>query len=237
MENKKILILLISFFFLGITSCRSVYPRPEFANFANSPDPREVLINFRKNNIKACSLYQTAIIEIKGKSFASIGLCSFDADKGDIALSLMSTTGMKFVEISEFNGKKKSVFSMPDIAPEKKAAQRIGEDVKRIFIQPEGNPKDYLINKNSLSFNWINGDLRTELIFGKPHQKEIKKPILMAKKIYLKDSLESLVYYYDYKCFKGKIFPMRIRYENEKYDYNLTLKTKEVSYGKKPDKR
>jgi hypothetical protein len=236
-KKAKILIFMMFLFVLGITSCRTVYPRPEFANFATSPDLRKVLVDFRKNNIQACSLYQTAIIEIKGKSIASIGFCAFDAENGNIALSLMSTTGMKFIEISEFNGKKKSVFTMPDVASEEKAAERIGEDIKRIFLQPKGNPKDYITTKNSLSFNWINRDLQTELVFGKSQQQGIKGPLLLAKKIYFKGSLESLVYYYDYKRVEGKLFPMRIRYENKKFDYNLTLKTKEVSYGKKPNKR
>ena len=237
MLNKIVIISLMLFFVLGISSCKSVYPRPEFANFANSPDPVKVMMDFRKNNIQACSLYQTAIIEVKGKSIASIGFCSFDAENGNIALSLMSTTGMKFVEIAEINGKKSAILTLPDVAFKQKAIQGISEDIKRIYIQPKGIPEDFLETDRSLSFNWVNGDLRTELIFGQSPKKDIKGLLLLTKKIYLKDLLDSVVFYYDYKKINDKLMPMRIRYENDKYDYNLILKTKEVSHGKKSDKR
>lgn len=235
MSKKVALVLMIMVIGFMLTSCRGAYPRPEFVYFANPPAPRQVLDDFRKKNIEACSLYQTAVIEIKGKSIAAIGFCAFDADKGDIALSLMSTTGMKFIEIAEFNGKKSSVFTLPDVASEEQAALRIGEDIKRIFIQPKGDPKDYQLTSSSLSFGWLDKDLRTELIFGRSPEKDIDGLLLLGKKIYVKDSLAGEVYYYDYKNLHGKLVPMRIRYENQNFDYNLTLKTKEVSYGKKSD--
>lgn len=233
MKNRKLLILIMLLSVLGITSCRSVYPQPEFAKFAKPPVPHAVLKEFREKALTECTVFQKAVIDIKGRKMAALGLCSIDAEQKYIALSLISTTGIKLIEFAEHNGVRRSSFVFSDIATGDQAAKRIGDDIKRIYIHPNGDPLFNESTENAVILIWDKGDIRTELRFGKSSKEDIGKTLLLEKKIFIDDTLEGVVYYYDYKKINEKISPMRIHYKNKKYDYSLTLKTNEVVDGEK----
>lgn len=235
MKNSIALCLLVVLLGFFGTSCGTTYPRPVFATFAKTPAPLKVFKSIEKNRVNACTMFQNAIIEIKGKGMAAIGLCSYDINRGYIAVSLISTTGIKLIEVAEFNGKRRQVFAMSDIANGDKAANRIADDVKRIYIQPTGPPQYLKCSVNSVLFIWSKGKIRNELRLG--HDSPSNPIVLQEKKIFLDNELEGAVFYYDYKDINGKQFPMRIRYENYKYNYNLTLKNKEVVDSAQPDKK
>jgi len=213
------------------SSCSTGYPRPVFANFAIAPEPLQVLKEFQKNRLEACTLVQTAILDIKGRKMVAIGLCAYDMNRDYIALSLISTTGIKLIEIAEFNGKRRAAFAISDIADGDQAANQIADDIKRIYMQPKNNPLYYNCTKNKVTFIWRNGKKQNELLFG--FQKDTGKAVLKEKKIFDNKKLQAAVFYFDHKEFNGKNIPMRIRYENYKFNYNLTLKNQEVIQGAK----
>lgn len=232
----KIKQLLAITFSLGLLcSCMSDYPRPEFEYFPQTPNPLKVLKEFRKNQIVSCTMAQNAVMEINNKSIAAIGLCAFNSEQGYIALSLISTTGIKLIEVAEFNGKRRAVFAISDISDENKAADRIADDVKRIYIHPTGNPAFYQVSDPKVTFIWLKDKVKNELSFGYDHK--LKRTVLKEKKILIEDELVGSVFYYEHKIFNGKNVAMRIRYENYKYGYNLIIKNREVIEGVQSDKK
>jgi len=102
--SNKMYIHFIAIGILCISSCVAPYKRPEFSKFITKPQPFDVLKEFRKKNLTKATLYQNAVIEVKGRSMPAIGLCSYDTDREYIALSLLAPTGIKLIEFAEFNG-------------------------------------------------------------------------------------------------------------------------------------
>ena len=232
MRNKKIIkMVALLLFCIVCSSCSTGYPRPVFADFAIAPKPLKVLQGFKKNRLEACTLVQNAILDIKGKKMVAIGLCAYDMNRDYIALSLISTTGIKLIEIAEFNGKRRSAFAISDIADGNQAANQIADDIKRIYMQPKTDPLYYNCTKNKVVFIWRDGKNQNELLFG--FQKNTGKAVLKEKKIFDNKKLQAAVFYFDHKEFNGKSIPMRIRYENYQFNYNLTLKNQEVIEGAK----
>ena len=182
----------------------------------------------------SCTMAQNAVLEMKGRSIAAIGLCAFSNERGYLALSLISTTGIKLIEIAEFNGKRRSVFAISEIADDEKAADLIADDVKRIYFHPLGNPLYYQCSANKVRLIWIEGSIKNELSFG--FDQELERTVLKEKKIFIDNELAGLVYYYDHQVFNGRNVAMRIRYENYKYGYNLILKNREVIEGVQSNK-
>ena len=235
--NMKIIKILAIIVLPGliVASCTTTYPRPKFIDFPKTPEPLKLLKEFRKNQIVSCTMAQNAVLDLNGKSMAAIGLCAFDNSRGYLAVSLISTTGIKLIEVAEFNGKRRSVFAISDISNEEKAADRIADDVKRIYTHPKGNPLYYQCNSNKVVFIWPTGKIKNELSLG--YNPQSGKVVLKEKKIFVDNVLEGCVFYYDYQDFKGKDIPMRIRYENYKYGYSLTLKNTEVVEGGQYNKK
>jgi len=224
-------IFIISGLLLSLPACRTVYQRPEFAKFAKDPSPLIVFNNFKCRYLTKATLYQNAIIDIKGRSMAAIGLCSYDTDRQYIALSLLAPTGIKLIEVAEFNGKRRRAFAIAEIASGDKAVNGIADDIKRIYFQPTVQPINYSSNDTSITFYWTFKNKKLKLKFGKSPDKELGETLLFEKHIYINNTLIGSVFYYDYKKINNKIVPMRIRYENYKYDYNLILKNNEVVEG------
>lgn len=209
-------------------SCKSKLQKPEFANFANPPDYKYVILRFKNNWPKKLSMDQTAVIEMGFTEIPAIGLCSFDSDNDEISLALMTTTGMKLIEIQKLDGKINNRFSIPELAKNKNSGKQLIEDVSTIYIHPQKKYDYCEIRKNSLVYGWTeNIKNRTELVFGiKKGEKQLR---LMEKRVYFDNNPVSYVYYSDYKM----DIPMTVSYINKKFGYSLILKTQKVYYDQR----
>jgi hypothetical protein len=215
--------LLISTF---LYSCRTAFPEPDFAKFAERPNPITIWNQFTKECPDQLSMDQSALIGIGRKKITAIGLCSFNRDKDEISLALMTLTGMKLLEMERKNGKTETYFSISEITNKKSASEQLVMDIKSIYFQPTKRYDNCEIRKDKIIYKWAKGEKKTILIFGQSSKRE--KVVLLIKKQYINDTLESLVYYSDYKMKNGKNIPMTIHYQNRKFDYTLILKTKKI---------
>ncbi len=201
-------------------------PEPEFANLAIPPDYTKTLAEFRKSYPSALSMDQSAVIEIGFKKIATLGLCSYNSYNGDISLALMTTTGMKLIEIEKKSKKIKTRFLIHELSNKKNAGKQLVEDVKIIYCHPSSDYNFCELRKNSLTYGWTDSKNRTELIFGKKADADDIE--LLVKKIYFDNSPVSIVYYHEYKLINGKNVPVKISYFNKKFNYSLLLKTLKV---------
>jgi len=225
--SSKHIFLISTMSSLFLLSCASQIPKPEFANFATSPDLEKVLQKFRKSFPKELSMDQSAVISIGFRKTASLGLCSFNAYNKEIALALMTTTGVKLLEVSKKSGISKTRFAIPELAKKESAGKQLIHDVEVIYFQPNRKYDYCELRKEKLIFGWT--DIyknKTELIFG--HTNESNPIELMEKKVYFDNTPVYIVYYSDYKEINGKRIPMTIGYLNKKFDYTIVLKTKKL---------
>ena len=228
--NKKYCLLFILAIIPFLFSCRTYFQEPEFANFATMPNQKIILSNFLQHHPNQLSMEQSALIIIGRKKIISIGMCRFDIKKDEIALALITTTGMKIVELSKENGKTTTHFAISEITNQKNASQQLIKDIHNIYFQQTSCPENIEINKTRIIYNWKNGNKKTELIFGKLSKQS--KIELLVKKVYSEGTLDCVIYYSDYKLKHGKNIPMTIHYENREFDYSLILKTKKIYYDK-----
>ncbi len=213
-----------------LVSCASV-SGIHYEKFEVTPDALEVFAAFDVGREHRLTLCQSAVLELKGQATSAIGLCSYDSGQGYIALSLMTSTGMKLLEFVELNRKRRFVFVMPDLASGEEASERIADDARRIYFHPAGTPSHYGVTDRYVNLVFDEGVVRTELRFGiDPGAGET---VLREKRISVGGKLESLVFYLDYTDFDGLMYPGRIRYENFSHEYVLSLRNLEVVKGVK----
>ncbi len=228
--NKKQYILYLIAITPILFSCKTYFPEPQFADFEKPQNSKQIFSNFLKHHPQHLSIEQSVLITIGSKKIISIGLCRFDINNDEIALALITTTGMKILELSKTNGKTTTHFAISEITNKKNASKQLIKDIENIYFSPSGQLKNITIKKNRLIYNWSQGNRRTELLFGRLSKQS--KINLLIKKIYTSGTLESVVYYSDYNLKNGKNIPMTIHYENRKFDYSLILKTKQIYYDK-----
>ena len=210
---------------LFFLSCRTGVPESEFANFETRPDYEKILPEFRNTWPTKLSMDQSAVISIGYRKTASLGLCSFNADDKKISLALMTTTGVKLLEVENKSGITTTRFAIPELAKKENAGKQLVNDVRIIYFHSDRKYNYCELRKDRLIFGWADRyKNRTELIFG---QTNASNPIeLMEKKVYFDNDPVSIVYYSDYKIINGKKIPMTIGYLNKKFNYSLVLKTK-----------
>jgi len=216
-------LLIISTF---LYSCQTAFPEPEFAKFAKQQNPKKILIQFKKEWPNKLSMDQSAVIGIGKKKITAIGLCAFNADTDKISLALMTLTGMKLLEMKRENGKTETYFSISEITNKESATKQLIQDIKMIYFQPSYTPYSCKTGSNKIIYQWKHANKKTVLIFGQDSKS--KQVVLLIKKQYIDNNLNSLVYYSNYKKKNGKNVPMTIHYQNRKFDYSLILKTKKI---------
>jgi len=210
---------------LLLLSCRSTYPRPEFAESA--PDIRSsesLLRGFRGSWPSSGTLRHSALLEFRGIRVSALGMCSFDSSSGEAALAMFTTTGMKILQVGSDDGVLRWDFRLKGIEDERRAAENLIGDVKGVFIHPKGAPDYRVIRGNALVFGWREGDGGSvELVFGVPRGAADGKARLMEKFFLVEGRSVKEVFYYDYS--KASALPSRIRVENGGAGYDLTLKS------------
>lgn len=206
-----------------ISSCQRFTP-PEFTEFTDIPDYRDVLTKFRRTFPHRLSLDQTAVIRKGFLELTSLGLCSFDAATDDISVALVTTTGIKLLQAERKGGRITAETNIAQLAgSEDNSARTLIEDVENIYFQPVGNPDYCELRGKFLTYGWSRNKNRTELVFGTTaDDMEIR---LRIKKIYFDNSLRFLVYYSDYRNSGTLAVPYKICYENSKSSYTLELRT------------
>ncbi len=214
---------------LILSSCKTIIQEPLFVNFENPPDYTVTLREFRESWPLKLSMDQSAIIKIGPKKVATLGLCSFNAENGDISLVLMTTTGMKLIEIEKKAENSKIRFAIPELSDNQNAGKQLIEDVKIIYCHPKTSPDYCELRKNSLTYGWVASKNRTELIFGKNGKEQKIK--LLIKKVFFDNSLVSIVYYSNYKLINGGELPMTTGYKNKKFGYSLVLTTTKIFFN------
>ena len=214
------------FVFLALlsVSCRSTYPRPAFAAPPGNLSSGSVLRGFRSEWPESGTVRHSAVLDFRGIRVPALGMSSFDSARGDAALAMFSTTGMKILQVESRGGRLGWDFRLNGIKEQKKAAENLIGDVKGIFIHPPG-PADYRVFRGSgLVLGWrdSSGGL-VELVFGVPVNSVDGKARLMEKFSFKDGRIERSVFYYEYPG--GSALPSRIRMENYRSGYNLTLKS------------
>lgn len=212
-------------FAFALLSCRSEYPRPEFAETAVFPSTSRVLSVFRNDWPDSGVLRHSAVLEFRGGRVSALGICSFDADTRDTALAMLTTTGVKILQVSSKGGDIRGDFRITGVRDKDKAARNLILDVEGTFIHPSGEPDARGRRGNSLLLSWMGkggAGTRVELVFGVPRGRVDGETRLMEKFFYKGGTLERAVFYYDYSG--DGALPSRIRVENYSGGYYLTLK-------------
>jgi hypothetical protein len=214
------------------TSCtvtgfkKPVYPVPSEA----FPKPLELYDAYKKSHPESLGFVQKAVLDLNGHLIPALGLCKYNQTDQFVALSLLTTTGIKVLEVEESNNRIIKSFVMPDLAKkinsEKKAVAQIADDIKLIFFMPKGKPVEFLHNSNFMLLSWKNGMRKTVLKFG--WNKKLKRFVLKEKLYYIKQYPEVSVFYYEHKIYDNKIVPMKVRYENFRFGYNLTITNTDI---------
>ena len=220
--------------FIIPVSCRTYLNEPYLADIETPPAPEKLLESFRKTWPESMTIEQSAVIRMGSREITSLGLCYFNRQTNELSLALMTTTGMKIMEVNRKNGKTETKFALAEFAKNKKAPMQLIQDVANIYFMPEGEPESYEIRKNMITYKWHSpsstntpdADKSTELIFGR--EKTTSKLQLKIKKLYKGTKITAIVYYYSFREKNGKSVPISTGYENREYNYTLKLNTKRI---------
>ena len=213
-------------YILFLSSCMTPLPRAEFTDFTSHLKAREILNEFRKYSVKQISMNQAVIIRMGFREFTALGMCDYNTTTEEISLALMTTTGIKLIEVASKAGKINRCFTAPGFTKNGSRAERLIENVRNIYFQPKGDFSSYRVLPDRVICTWKDKQGKTELLFGKAPDSE--KIFLFEKRLYTANALAATVYYSNYRQINGKDIPMTIAYRSSKYNYSLILKTKKT---------
>ncbi|MCK5844316.1 MAG: hypothetical protein KAG97_06385 [Victivallales bacterium] len=199
-------------------------PKPEFAEFAEPPNPNEVLAVFRASLPKKFTMRQTAVVDSERGRMAAIGVCSFDKAAKRFALVLMTPTGMTLLKIEKNGAAVSSRFHLPGASPGGKAAAQIAQDAWRIYSHPNDVPDSSEVRGNKMIFTWRNGKETERLVFGRSATSATLD--LKTKVVSLNGLQECVIHYFKYSdAPDGTRRPTISTYWNRRFNYFLTIKS------------
>ena len=201
-------------------------PTPEFAPLNDEIKSTDLLKDFKKNYPNALSMNQSLIIKMGFKKLPALGMCAYNIENNHIAISLLTTTGMKLIEAEKIKEKIKVLFVMPGLMKNQNNAKNLIKDVQSIYFHPCEKPTSCEVSKYNIIYTFKESQhKKVKLFFGKTKNDNNIK--LRIKQIFDNDRVITEVYYYKYK----KNIPIEIGLKNIKFNYSLQIKTREIFGG------
>jgi len=187
-------------------------------------EPRIVVDEFEKSVGQSFELLESVVFSFFGKEFTSLGYLSINPDDQSYALSCMTPAGIKLFELKGSGDQVEALFVPPPMEKNRKQfAAAVGQDLRRIYFDcVPSSGAEVKEKKYRMVFKQKTADETVEYTFSGTRR-------LLTEKRFSKGwKTLSIVRYFDYKEFDGKLYPEGIILYNKTFHYRMVLRVKEV---------
>ncbi len=211
-------------FCLLVAGCATVPFKTEPEADFQSVEPQAVVDEFRKSVGQNFELLESVVFSFFGKEFTSLGYLSINPDDQSYALSCMTPAGIKLFELKGSGDQVEALFVPPPMEKHRKQfAAAVGQDLRRIYFDcAPSSGAEVKQKKCRMVFKQKTADETVEYTFSGTRR-------LLTEKRFSKGwKTLSIVRYFDYKEFDGKLYPAGIVLYNESFHYRMVLRVKQV---------
>jgi len=186
-------------------------------------EPSEVKEQFALMLPEKFRIINSVVFEYKGEAFPFIGYSDVDTLEKTFTVVGLTQFGIKLLELTGNNDKTELRFAIEEFTKRGNFAEAVADDIKKIYFNrlPGAGAKASK-EKYKIVFASDENGATIEHVFAGVGN------LLVEKRCTVDNIAVWSVYYYEYRIENGKLFPAGIILENDKYDYRLILRLKEI---------
>jgi hypothetical protein len=187
-------------------------------------DPDEVRERFSLALPLRFRIVSTVTVQVKGRSFLSIGYTDVDTNRKTFTVvGIHPSGGAKLFELSGDAKNVKSTFILEEFNRRGDLARIVGEDTRRMYFDRLPDPDAKVSKeKHHIIFRQQAENGEIEYVFGG------EDGVLVAKHYYEGGRKVWSTSYFEYLRNKGKLYPAGIILENQRWGYQLVVRLKEI---------
>ena len=219
----KIKNLVFGFVVLCSTGCSSIpFKKVQYVS-VSEVQPAAIREQFASVLPQKFQVINTIVFQYKRHKFSAIGYTDIDALQKIFTVVCLNHAGIKLFELAGNNNSVECKFAFEGASFPSNFAKAVANDIRRIYFDciPDHEAKIYK-KKNKIVFRQPSETGVMEYIFAGVDN------LLVEKRYYKGWRRIWSVFYYEYLRKNGKLYPAGIMLRHHKYNYQLTVRLKEM---------
>ncbi len=222
-KEKKIKNLVFVLLVLCISGCSSVpFKRVQYVS-VSKVHPAAIREQFASTLPQKFKVLSTIVFQYRRHKFSAIGYTDIDAIQKLFTIVCLNHAGIKLFELSGNNSSVKCKFAFEGASFPGNFAKAVADDIKRIYFDCIPDPEAKIYKK------------KNKIVFRQSAEKGVMEytfagadNLLVEKRYYKGWRKIWSVFYYEYRRKNGKLYPSGIMLRHHKYNYQLTVRLKEI---------
>ena len=219
----KIKNLVFGFVILCITGCASIpFEKVQYVS-VNTVQPSAIREQFANNLPEKFKVVSTIVFQYRRHKFSAIGYTDIDVLQKLFTIVCLNHAGIKLFELTGNNNNVKCEFALEGGHFPGDFTKAVANDIRRIYFDciPDAEAKIYK-KKNKIVFKQpVEAGVMEYTFAGGDN-------LLVEKRYYKGWRKIWSVFYYEYRRKNGKLYPSGIMLRHHKYNYQLTVRLKEI---------
>ena len=208
---------------LCVTGCVSIPFEKTQHISVNTVQPTAIREQFANSLSKKFKVVSTIVFQYRGHKFSAIGYTDVDSLQKIFTIVCLNHAGIKLFELTGNNNSVECKFVLEETSFPSGFTKAVANDIRRIYFDCIPDPEAKIYKK------------KDKIIFKQPVEAGVMKCIfagtdnLLVEKRYYKGWRKIWsVFYYEYREKNGKLYPSGIMFRHHKYNYQLTVRLKEI---------
>ncbi len=185
--------------------------------------PAAILKQFASALPQEFQVVNTIVFQYKWRKFSAIGYTDIDALQKLFTVVCLNHAGIKLFELAGNDNSVECKFAFEGASFPGNFAKAVGDDIRRIYFDCIPNPESRIYKK------------KNKIVFRQPAEEGVMEytfagtdNLLIEKQYYKGWRKIWSVFYYEYRRKNGKLYPSGIMLKHHKYNYQLTVRLKEI---------
>ena len=208
---------------LCISGCSSIpFKKVQYVS-VSEVQPAAIREQFASALPQKFQVINTIVFQYKRHKFSAIGYTDIDAIQKLFTIVCLNHAGIKLFELTGNNNSFECKFAFEGASSPGNFTQAIADDIRRIYFNCIPAPESKVYKK------------KNKIVFRQPAETGVMEYIfagadnLLVEKRYYKGWRRIWsVFYYEYRRKNGKLYPAGIMLKHHKYNYQLTVRLKEI---------
>lgn len=223
-DKKSIaLYLLVAGSIVLCSGCSSIpFKKVQYAS-VNAVQPAAIREQFASILPQKFQVINTIVFQYKRRKFSAIGYTDVDTLRKLFTVVCLNHAGIKLFELAGNNNSFECKFAFEGASFPGNFARAVADDIRRIYFDCIPDPEAEIYKK------------RNKIVFRQPAENGVMEytfagadNLLVEKRYYKGWRKIWSVFYYEYRRKNGKLYPSGIMLRHHKYNYQLTVRLKEI---------
>ncbi|MBU0477905.1 hypothetical protein KKC91_05000 [bacterium] len=223
--KKSIALYLLFAGLVGLcsTGCSSVpFKKVQYVS-VSKVQPAAIREQFASTLPRKFKIVSTIVFQYRRHKFSAIGYTDIDSLQKLFKIVCLNHAGIKLFELAGNDNSVECKFAFEGASFPGNFAQAVADDIRRIYFDSIPDPEAKIYKK------------KKKIVFRQPSETGVMEYIfagadnLLVEKRYYKGWRRIWsVFYYEYRRKNGKLYPSGIMLRHHKYNYQLTVRLKEI---------